>query len=75
MQSRKITLKITPKRGEKSVIRLCFPALVVLCRCALTFSTISGDGVKQETVPCSFSSVFFGCNLSCGSSTPWDIAF
>ena len=55
--------------------RLCFPALVVLWRCALTFSTISGNGVKRETVPCSFSSVFFGCNLSCGSSTPWDIAF
>ena len=55
--------------------RLCFPALVVLWRHALTFSTISGNGVKRETVPCSFSSVFFGCNLSCGSSTPWDIAF
>ena len=55
--------------------RLCFPALVVLWRRALTFSTISGNGVKRETVLCSFSSVFFGCNLSCGSSTPWDIAF
>ena len=50
--------------------KLRFPVLVVLWRCAFTFSTIPGNGVEGETVLSSFPPVFFGCTLSRGSSTP-----